>query len=287
MEKSHWHPALCAATEWELKENKDILSFETEHQLSKEPLKMDMLVIKKEPAATIGNEIGKIFREHNILEFKSCTAKLSIDDYYKVIAYAALYKGLGRHVNEIPAEEVTLTIIRESYPRELFRMLKENGTKVDKKYEGIYYLSGNTLFDTQMIVTRELDGDKHASLKVLSRNAQESDVRRFLEEAKLARSPGDLQNIDAVLQVSVSVNRKLYEEVRKDETMCQALRDLMKNEIAEEIAEERAKERAEATVDTTLSDIKNMMKNLKLTAVQAMRALEISETDQSKYIAKL
>ena len=283
MEKSHWHPALCAATEWELKENKDILSFETEHQLSKEPLKMDMLVIKKEPAATIGNEIGKIFREHNILEFKSCTDKLSIDDYYKVIAYAALYKGLGRHVNEIPAEEVTLTIIRESYPRELFRMLKENGTKVDKKYEGIYYLSGNTLFDTQMIVTRELDGDKHASLKVLSRNVRESDVRRFLEEAKLARSPGDLQNVDAVLQVSVSVNRKLYEEVRKDETMCQALRDLMKDEIAEE----RAKERAEATVDTTLSDIKNMMKNLKLTAVQAMRALEISEAEQAKYIAKL
>ena len=283
MEKSHWHPALCAATEWELKENKDILSFETEHQLSKEPLKMDMLVIKKEPAATIGNEIGKIFREHNILEFKSCTDKLSIDDYYKVIAYAALYKGLGRHVNEIPAEEVTLTIIRESYPRELFRMLKENGTKVDKKYEGIYYLSGNTLFDTQMIVTRELDGDKHASLKVLSRNVRESDVRRFLEEAKLARSPGDLQNVDAVLQVSVSVNRKLYEEVRKDETMCQALRDLMKDEIAEE----RAKERAEATVDTTLSDIKNMMKNLKLTAVQAMRALEISEAEQTKYIAKL
>ena len=95
------------------------------------------------------------------------------------------------------------------------------------------YLSGNTLFDTQMIVTRELDGDKHASLKVLSRNAQESDVRRSLEEAKLAKSPGDLQNIDAVLQVSVSVNSFLYEEVRNDEIMCRALRNLMKNEIAE------------------------------------------------------
>ena len=33
--------------------------------------------------------------------------------------------------------------------------------------------------------------------------------------------PEDLQNIDAVLQVSVSANKDLYEEVRRDEEMCQ------------------------------------------------------------------
>ena len=45
--KNHWHPAFCGATEWELKKNKKDLEFEPEHQLSKEPLRMDMLVIKK------------------------------------------------------------------------------------------------------------------------------------------------------------------------------------------------------------------------------------------------
>ena len=44
----------------------------------------------------------------------------------------------------------------------------------------------------------ELDSDKHASLKILSKNAREQDVRRFLEEAKLAKEPGDLQNIDVI-----------------------------------------------------------------------------------------
>ena len=83
----------------------------------------------------------------------------------------------------------------------------------------------------------ELDSDKHASLKILSKNAREQDVRRFLEEAKLAKEPGALQNINAVLQVSVSANKDLYEEVRRDENMCQALRELMKDEIAEERAE--------------------------------------------------
>ncbi len=31
-----------------------------------------------------------------------------------------------------------------------------------------------------------------------------NDVRRFIEQAKKVKKPGDLQNIDAVLQVSVS-----------------------------------------------------------------------------------
>ena len=275
MDKKHWHPGFYGAAEWELKENRDHLEFKPEYQLGKEAPQTDLLIIKKIPAVTIDNEIGKIFKTHNIVEYKGSGDKLTIDNYYKTIGYAALYKGLGRHVNEIPAEEITVTLIREAFPRELFKMLKGYGVSAEKKFEGIYYLSGKIIFDTQMIVTKELDGYKHPSLKILSKNATESDVRRFLEEARLAKDPGDLQNIDAVLQVSVSANRKLFDEVRKDEDMCQALRELMKEEIAEERAEEK------------LVDIKELMKNMKWTAEQAMSALGISASDQAKYSALL
>ena len=61
--------------------------------------------------------------------------------------------------------------------------------------------------------------------------------------------------------------------------MCQALKELMKEEIAEE--------RAEATADTKLVDIKKIMKNLKMTAKQAMQALEIPDAEQAKYSAML
>ena len=89
-----------------------------------------------------------------------------------------------------------------------------------------------------------------------------------------------MQNIDAVLQVSVSANKKLYEDIkRRDKDMCQALKDLMKDEIAEE--------RAEATTDTNLGNIKELMKNMKWTAEQAMKALGFSEADCSKYFALL
>ena len=51
--------------------------------------------------------------------------------------------------------------------------------------------------------------------------------------------------------------------------MCQALRELMKDEIAEEIAKEVTKGRA----DEKLVDIKELMKNMKLTAEQAMNEI--------------
>ena len=242
MDKNHWHPAFCGATEWELKKNKKDLEFEPEHQLSKEPLRMDMLVIKKNTNAVIDNEIGKIFKKHNVVEFKGSGDGLTIDDYYKIIGYACIYKGLGKHVNEIPAEELTVTFMREAYPRELFRILGNMGVKITEKYKGIYYLSGNTTFDTQVIVTKQLDENKHAGLRILSKKAKEEDVRNFLTEAGLAKEPGDLQNIDAMLQVSVAENAKLYEKVRRNKAMCEALRTLMKDEIDKEIKEATEKE---------------------------------------------
>ena len=182
-------------------------------------------------------------------------------------------------MNEIPAEDLTLTMIREAYPRELFRILEESGVVIIEKYKGIYYLTGKVLFETQIIVTGAMDGKKHPGLKILSKNAEEEDVRRFLQEAEQAKEPGERNNIDAVLQVSVSENAELFEKIRRDEKMCQALRELMKEEIAEERAAEKK--------DTMLDNIRKLMKNMKLIAEQAMNTLEIPAAEQSKYSAML
>ncbi len=280
MESKDWHSAFCGATEWELKQNKRDLSYNNEFVLSKRGLRMDMLVIKKERKTDIKNEIGKLFKKHNIIEFKRKKGALTIDQYYKVNGYACLYKGLGKTVNEIPADELTVTFIREAYPRELFRMLESSGVVITERYKGIYYLTGNVVFDTQVIVTSRIDGEKHPGLKVLSSDAKEEDVVRFIREAELAEEPGDLQNVDAILQVSVLANQELYERIkRRDSKMCQALRDLMKEEIAEEVTKGRA--------DEKLIDIKNLMKTMKWTAAQAMKALKIPVADQRKYSAML
>ena len=281
MDRIHWHSGYYGGVECYLTGEKARLSFETEHQLSKEPLRVDMLIIKKKTGAAIKSEIGRIFKGHNLFEVKGAGDSLNIDVYYKVLGYAAIYKSLGEYVDEIHDDDITISFIREAFPQKLFKMLRQRGVEVTEKYPGIYYLSGpNVIFDAQVIVTKQLDGEKFPGLKILSDNASEVDIRKFIEQARKMKNPGDLRNIDAVLQVSVSANKELYDEIkRRDKDMCQAMKELMKEEIAEE--------RADAKRDTTLENIKNMMKNLKLTAKEAMKALEIPVADQRKYSAML
>ncbi|RRK35490.1 hypothetical protein EBB54_23260 [Schaedlerella arabinosiphila] len=87
---------------------------------------------------------------------------------------------------------------------------------------------------------------------------------------------GDRNNIDAVLHVSVSANREIYEAIRRcDKIMCDALRELMKEDFEE------------TKQETLLETIKNLMDTMKWTAEQAMTAMKIPDADRGKYIAKL
>ena len=119
--KIQWHPAFAAAMELELSENRKDLSYEREHNLNTKPLEIDLLVIKKESNIQISNEIGKLFRKHNIVEYKSPDDyHLNVDAFYKVDAYASLYKAYGETVDERKVEDITVTMIREAKPKSLF-----------------------------------------------------------------------------------------------------------------------------------------------------------------------
>ena len=85
-----WHPGFYGAAELEFLSNKDDLEFQREFNLSKEPIRMDLLIIKKLSDVRIKNEIGHIFRKFNVVEYKSPDDALSIDDYYKTVGYACL-----------------------------------------------------------------------------------------------------------------------------------------------------------------------------------------------------
>ena len=276
-----WHPGFYGAAELEFISNKGDLEFQREFNLSKEPIRMDLLIIKKLSNVRTENEIGHIFRKFNVVEYKSNDDALSIDDYYKTVGYACLYKGLGETVDQIPANELTISIFRESYPREMFEAMKNLGLEIKERYPGIYYISGKqALFDTQVVVTKQLNRETHRTLRVLSKHVKEEDVRAFVEEAALISEPGDRNNVDAVLQVSVSANKEIYEAIRKcDKVMCEALRELMKEDFE--------KQERETRQVTLLEDIKNLMDTTKWTAEQAMAALKIPEADRGKYITKL
>lgn len=166
-EKIKWHPAFTAAMQLELKEYKEHLEFLTEYQLTDEPLRIDILVIKKLDNIEINKLIGKIFRTYNIFEYKSPTDYISIDDYYKVKAYAYLYKALSEGTNKIDIKEMTLTLTSSKYPRKLIDYLKSEQKAVVKSIDnGIYYIE-NTDITTQIIVAKELKDEESKYLKLL------------------------------------------------------------------------------------------------------------------------
>ena len=72
-----------------------------------------------------------------------------------------------------------------------------------------------------------------------SRSAEKEDIQKFTELARDFSEPGDKEKADAVLQVSVAANREKYDEVRRSENMCEALRELMKEEIEQELEKAR------------------------------------------------
>ena len=226
-----WHQGFYGAAQLEFRDDKDNLIFDTEHYLSKEAIRMDMLIVKKIKEFSTKNPIGHVFRKHNVVEYKSPNDGLTIDDFSKTIGYACLYKSLAEKTDEIPLSEITITLVRERYPRKLIQTLLENSYSVTEYCSGIYYVTGNLMFPTQIVVTGRLD-KKHQWLRVLSAHANEEDILNFAYASKELTTQGEHNNVDAVYQISVMANIELYEDLkRRAPLMCEALKYLMKDEL--------------------------------------------------------
>ncbi len=251
--KIQWHPGFVAAINLELAENRGDLIYEKEYNLNTKPLEIDLLVIKKDKDIQISNEIGRMFKGHNILEYRSPEDRMDIDSFYKAGAYASLYKAYGETVDERKAEDITVSLVREAKPDGLFRYFREHKVEVSNPYPGIYYVLDGVLFFTQVIVTRELNGKNHGWLKSLSDKLKKQEMEALLNRARSLSGKLERELADAVLEVSVKANREIVEELKGDEAMCQALLEIMEPEInkivglAKEEADQKAKKEAEET----------------------------------------
>ena len=278
-DRTAWHPGACAALEYELRDYRGALTFEPEHQLGNEPMRIDLLIIKKVPELVIENEIGALFRTHNLIEYKSPRDSLSIDDFYKVKGYACFYKATAGKTDAVKEDDISISLIREHKPKALFERLKRKHT-IEMVYPGVYYVSDPD-FACQIIVTAELTSE-HPVLRILSERASDADARRVLSGAS-GMDEIDRRNIDAVLQVSVAVNSILYEQIKEDSDMCQALRELM----ADEIAMDLEKGRAEGSIGAFIQSVKAVISSLHISADAAIQMLCVPEQYRSAVLAGL
>jgi hypothetical protein len=64
-----WHTAFFDAIRLELEQYGSALEFKNEQQLATEPLRIDVIIIKKAKELVITKNIAAIFREYNLAEF--------------------------------------------------------------------------------------------------------------------------------------------------------------------------------------------------------------------------
>lgn len=231
-DKIQWHPAFCSAMELELREYKKYLRYEREHNLGKMPLKIDFLVIRKNPSVTIKNDIGDFFLGNNIFEYKSPGDDMNIGTFYKALSYACLYKSEAGNVSEILNMDITVSLVREQKPVILLEQLAEK-YEVIKKSDGIYRISG-LLFPIQILATGELDPKTHVWVTSLTRTIDRIRTQRLLNSCSELEDDEDRRNADSVVNVTSEANIELFKRmIQEGDQMCEELKEMLAPEIME------------------------------------------------------
>jgi hypothetical protein len=200
-----WHPAFIEALQMELQEYQDVLEFHPEYQLTSEPLRIDCVVIKKAKNVVIKKNIAVIFREWNLLEYKSPDDNVSVADFYKVYAYACLYASF----NKVPITSLTISFVESRYPRKLLDHLKnERGYDVAETTSGIYTVSGDIL-PIQLIESKKLSVEENLWLKSMSKKLSRAEFSRV--NAEIQRQ-GKTARLGAYIYLIAGVNYEAMKE---------------------------------------------------------------------------
>ena len=135
-------------------------------------------------------------------------------------------------VNQIAAEEITLTIAVSQFPREMVKELQRTGKfQVVKFDEGIYHISGG-MFPIQIIHTEKLSKENNFWLRNLTRKLKKKEEAESLLNRYNERKQENLYQ--SVMDIIVKANIELFEEV---DDMCDALMEIVKPKVEAKIQE--------------------------------------------------
>lgn len=233
-----WHNGFVPAMELDFREDRHLLTFLKEHNLNAMPNRIDLLIIRKESKAILKNDIGKIFRGHNITDYKSPDDALNMDTLYKTYGYAYLYKAYEKHKDEIGIDDITVSLIREGKPREMFSELESMGAEITEKFKGIYYVEGSVIqFPTQIVVYRECERQHHEWLKALTKRITEEETNRLYDEKKQFLDKADSDNARSVFDIIYHANKRLFLDHKEGNSMYAVVKDLFLTEYAQGIIE--------------------------------------------------
>ena len=109
-----------------------------------------------------------------------------------------------------------------------------------------------------MIVSGKLSSENQKWLTLLSRNLNRKDAERIVIQAERLRQKEEKMYADSVLQVTLSENKEVFRTIRgESEDMCEALRELMKEDLDEVLAKGTKLGKEEGRETLILGALKN------------------------------
>jgi hypothetical protein len=203
--RTGWHTAFGQALKMELDDYRDALEFDSECQLTSEPLRIDCVVIKKARNVEIKKNIAAIFKKWNLFEYKNPGDYVSVADFYKVYGYACLYASFGKH----PITDMTISFVETRHsPKLLGHLQNERGYTVAETAGGIYTVSGD-IMPIQVIESRRLPAEENVWLKSLRGGLNHTEREQIW--AEIARQGKDAQ-IAAYMEVLAKANPQIIQE---------------------------------------------------------------------------
>ena len=226
----------------------------TEQSLGEEPPRSDYVILAASETQKMAKAVYQFFRRFNIIEYKNPYDALNERVIRKIIGYANFYIGIASHADEIPADQVTISIFRAVKNRELFDKMTAAGELERTAEPGIYRVNGLTDLPFQIVITSELQGSDYAKFRVLvdHEQADMGDIRQVFEDGE-GETDSSVQDYYRVfLNFVGQKNPAKFGTIKGvDQTMDDFLMELMRPRIEREKAEYAEKYAEKYVKDTT------------------------------------
>jgi hypothetical protein len=204
------------------------LEIDYEHELFRNPMRIDVVVVKKPENVVIKNSAMKFFRNYNVIEFKGPVDNLNVAKYNKVMAYFYAYLA-GK---KLSFDDVAITLVSIKKPLELLEYLeKERKYKIiPAKESGIYYIKAENLPATQLIVSKEVTAADLAWV-----NALRNDLT-LKEGLKITKLFGEDED---VIQSLIFANKNLLKEMEDMQVKDPEIRRILERVSGKSFVNER------------------------------------------------
>jgi hypothetical protein len=232
--KEQWHPPFYCSYEIDFRKYKDMLQIDTGYILERSS-EIDILTVKKKKDAVIDNGLGSIYREHNIIEYKSPDDRIDMSAWLQAMGYAFLYMRLE---NIKSFKSILVSLMGYNYPRKLIKELKDLGYTEEQVEEGILFFTNPINIDVQIVIINRIDTKKYPWITLIQKEHSNEQLEERL--AKVSNEISHVKNMEEYRERILEVIRfitKQYDDKKKGKEA------IKKMDVIEELINEKIEEK--------------------------------------------